>query len=188
MIIGLLFFIALFITGLYLLWLGLGPFIRYTKAKKWVRVSGKITQVFSNNHWFNLDEQFEPSDYIFIRYEFTYDSQLIKSTVISLEKNKSRIQNEQDKNGYGVEHLPSFIKKLKRNPDVSVWVNPKNVYDSTLIINRGLSLMKVILGGILIIWSLGITKLVFNIGHIELHTIILEKKSTSEIERLDLEH
>jgi hypothetical protein len=181
--------IFFFSLGIRFLYFHLNPFLRYTKARKWDIVPGKITQVFSNGLWFELNEKMNTSDSIMIKYEFKYNGKAYASSNITLEKGDTNIiYSGLNTKGFSGGHLPSFIEKIKRNKNVNVWVNPLNNADSTLVINQAFHLKKVLFGITLIIWSLGLTALSLDFsrsGFVEERIIVLEKKSIEEIDSIN---
>lgn len=122
-----------------------------------------------------------------IRYEFTYKGKTCSSSNISLEKGPTLIHAKRNNTkGYFVGHLPTFVRNLKVNPKVNVWVNPLNTNQSTLIINQRSHSVYTVMGITLIIWSLGIGKL--SLGpfiNLNEKVIIIEKKSAEEIEKFE---
>jgi hypothetical protein len=158
------------------------PFLRYTKAKRWDVVPGRITQVFSNGSWLNLEDTSKVSDPFKIKYEFTHKGKTYTSSNITFERGDTDIINSGK--GFVVGHSSSFIKNLKRNRHVNVRVNPINMENSTLVMNQAFHLKKVLFGLTLIIWALGFVALSLNFSSSvasDEKVIVLEKKNAEEM-------
>jgi hypothetical protein len=90
--------------------------------------------------------------------------------------------------GFTVSHSSSFMKNLKRNRNVNVWVNPLHAEDSTLVINQAYHLKRTLFGVTLIIWSLGFIamSISFNSSEpVEKEIIVIETKSPEETNGID---
>lgn len=181
-IIFLLLIIFFFGAGFWFLYFHLMPFLRYTKAKRWEVVPGKITQVFSNGSWLDLKETMEVSDPFGIKYEFTYQGKNYTSSNLSFERGDTDLINSGK--GFSIAHSPSFLKKLKRNRNVNVRVNPLEIEKSILVMNQAFHLKKVLFGLCLLIWALGFMSLSITLSSSEAKdegVIVLEKKSLEEM-------
>lgn len=181
-IIFLLLVIFFFAAGFRFLYFHLVPFLRYTKAKSWDVVPGKITQVFSDGSWLNLNETTKVSDPFGIKYEFTYQGKNCTSSNISFERGETDLINS--RKGFSIAHSSTFLKNLKRNSHVNVRVNPLKLEESTLVINQSFHLKKVLFGVCLIIWAMGFMALSITQNPSETKdegVVVLEKKSLEEM-------
>lgn len=181
-IIFLLLIIFFLAAGFRFLYFHLVPFLRYTKAKRWDVVPGKITQVFSDGSWLDLNETTKVSDPFSIKYEFTYQGKTCTSSNISFERGDTDLINS--RKGFSIAHSSTFLKNLKRNRHVNVRVNPLKLEESTLVINQAFHLKKVLFGVCLIIWALGFMALGITQSPSETRdegVVILEKKSLEEM-------
>lgn len=186
MIIAFFFFLLLFVIGIFFIANAIEKLTTFSNTEKWVRLEGEITFVRNDGgDWIPLGEKIEKIKSLEICYEFTYNGSVIQSNRISPSETKvSPSNNSSDFYAY---YIQDFYDSMVANPKVHVWINPKNVRESILINNPGQYYYKILLGLVLVVWSLGFSKFVFEVGYIDLSSIVkvVEEKSDAEIQAFD---
>ena len=185
MIVAAFFFLLLFVIGIFFIANAVEKLTTFSNTEKWKRVEGEITFVRNRGGWIPLGEKIEEIKELEICYEFTHRGTIIQSNRISPSETKvSRTNNSSDFYAY---YIKDFYDSMVANPKVHVWINPKNVRESILINNPGQYYFKILLGYVLVVWSLGFSKFVFEVGDIDLSSkvIVIEEKSDAEIQTFD---
>ncbi len=187
MIIALLFFLVLFVIGISFIINGVDILYNFKAIGSWEMVEGQITHVKYKGEWFPVGEALTIKDELEICYEFETNDQIIQCTRISPSETKIIDRNIAFSNGFYAYHIQDFYNSIIKNPKVYVWINPKNYLESIVINNPIAHVIKIYIGIVLIIWSLGFTKFIFQLGSIDISNKIevIEEKNQIEKDAFD---
>lgn len=183
-----LFFMALFLIGFFFIAFGISILMKYKGMSNWETANGEITYIKYMGTWYPVGEALTIKDEFEICYEFSINGEIIQATRISPKETKIMDRNTGFmSNGFYAFYIQDFYNSIISNPKVIVWVNPRREQDSILINNIVPYIGNIYIGFVLILWSLGMAKFVFELGNIDITTKIevIEEKSAVEKEAFD---